>query len=95
MMKVLMPWGVNEPAVPEPTHNDPLAFLEFVYRSPSFPTGTRIRAAAELAKYRHAQLRATAIVNANSSMAEALDRARLRAKKVAKVIEGPTFRRRV
>jgi hypothetical protein len=85
----------DEHEEPEPQHADPLAFLEWVYRSPSFPTGTRIRAAAELAKYRHAQLRATAIVNANSSMVEALERARLRAKKVAKVIEGPTFRRRV
>jgi hypothetical protein len=72
-------------------YSSPLAFLISVYKSADVPLHTRLRAAAEAAKYRHATYRAIAQAPL-SDFAEALEAKRLaqakaRAAKVANVVK--------
>jgi len=56
-----------------------LEFFEAVYLNESLPLGYRLKAAAERAKYTHAQLRAVAMTTMDQhSFAAALERAILR-----------------
>jgi len=77
-------------------NSEPLDFLMAVYRSPSLPIHTRLRAASEAAKYRHAQLKATAIFS-GQDFAQRLERAVLRSAKAGLIEEQPaaqSFKRR-
>jgi hypothetical protein len=69
----------------EPAFASELDYLDWLWKQPSKPDRLRFQAAAEVAKYRHATLKATAKVTPND-FAAVLDRARERMMKVANVI---------
>src|SRR5262245_24323955 len=61
--------------LPEGTTATELEFFEAVYLNENLPLGYRLKAAAERAKYTHAQLRAVAISQMDQqSFAQALER---------------------
>jgi hypothetical protein len=65
--------------LPEGTTATELEFFEAVYLNENLPLGYRLKAAAERAKYTHAQLRAVAISQMDQhSFAQALERAIMR-----------------
>ena len=69
----------------------PLEFFEAVYLNESLPLNTRLRAATEAAKYRHAQLRAVAISQMEpDSFAAALERCIQRSKQDMPALPTPT-----
>jgi hypothetical protein len=71
---------------PEPTFASELDFLDWLWKQPSKPDRLRFQAAAEVAKYRHATLKATAQVTPDN-FAAVLERARARVAKAANVIQ--------
>jgi len=69
----------------EPAFANELDFLDWLWKQPSKPDRLRFQAAAEVARYRHATLKAIAQVK-EQDMASIIDAARERAAKVANVI---------
>jgi hypothetical protein len=63
-----------------------LDYLDWLWKQPSKPDRLRFQAAAEVAKYRHATLKATAKVTPDD-FASVLERARARVAKAANVIQ--------
>jgi hypothetical protein len=74
---------IEEPK--EPEFASELDFLDWLWKQPSKPDRLRFQAAVEVARYRHATLKAVAQVR-EQDMATIIDAARERAAKVANVI---------
>ena len=88
MPLITSPWAARlEPCEPEePTFASELDFLDWLWKQPSKPDRLRFAAAAEVAKYRNATLKATTQVTPDN-FAAVLDRARERVAKAANVIQ--------
>jgi hypothetical protein len=74
-------WATIEPCEPEPEEPEfasELDYLDWFWKNPTKPDRLRVDAAKEVAKYRHATLKATAKVTPND-FAAVLDRAKERA----------------
>jgi hypothetical protein len=65
----------------------PLEFLSAVYRDTRQPMSRRMKAASDAAQYVHPTFKATAIVHANGSFAERLEKAISRSQAPTKLIE--------
>ena len=87
MLLITSPWAARpEPPEPEePAFASELDYLDWLLKQPSKPDRLRFQAAAEVARYRHATLKAVAQVR-EQDMAAIIDAARERAAKVANVI---------
>ena len=88
MPLITSPWAARpEPPEPEePAFASELDYLDWLWKQPSKPDRLRFQAAAEVAKYRHATLKATAKVTPDD-FASVLERARARVAKAANVIQ--------
>jgi hypothetical protein len=75
-------FGVEEPVF---DLKDEISFLDSIWRNDEVPIRLRFQAAAEVARYRHATIRATAQVK-ERDMAAILDAARERVAKAYNVI---------
>jgi hypothetical protein len=72
-------------ALPEATS---LTLLQEVYRDPSLPLSTRLRAASIAISYEHPKLAMTAVLNSQEDFAARLDRSIARANEV-RMLPGP------
>jgi len=82
-------WATVEPREPEPEEPEfasELDYLDWLWKQPTKPDRLRFMAAAEVAKYRHATLKAVAQVREHD-MATIIDKARERVANAANVIQ--------
>src|SRR6516162_10093374 len=79
-----MPREEEEPQ--EPKFNSEIEYMDWLWQQPSKPDRLRFMAAAEVAKYRNATMRAVAHIPNKDSLAASLDRARERSN-LARVIK--------